>query len=96
MVVVLEEDIAQLKLLRDQMIDFSNWKEYIKEPNRQVLYHVDPDTGLLTQYYESFVEANYLDLIAVIGTPELFSEWLPLVPIAELRASHSALRKVFY
>ena len=41
---VLMEDITQLEALKDYSNDLDNWKEYIREENKKVLYYIDPET----------------------------------------------------
>ena len=53
--------------MRNHIQNISDWNVYVKEGNKKVLFYVDPETHVSSQYYETIVGGRCEDIGAVIS-----------------------------
>ena len=85
-----------LKNLREEFMDFSDWNKYVNDDKKKAYYKYDEEKGVMTQYYESIIDASYEYFGGVMLDVNKFKDWMPLVTKSQELARITKQRRIIY
>mmetsp|Transcript_11310 Transcript_11310/g.11345 ORF Transcript_11310/g.11345 Transcript_11310/m.11345 type:complete len:135 (-) Transcript_11310:336-740(-) len=88
-----------MKILSEFMKELNHlhtWTKFLENNEVKIFYKKEEGLSPLTVFIEGMINAPVMNVIAIVGTVDLYKDWMPITPVSDILKEVTHFRKLLY